>query len=185
MTAICIASGPSLTQSDIDKCRGSGRVVYVVNDVYKSAPWAEVLYACDGDWWDLHKGVPGFIGDKWTVSDAAAEKWGLKHIAGTSQGLFSTVEPICYGKHSGFQAISLAAYQGHRDIWLLGYDMGFEAGTKKHYFGEHPRGVARPSQYADWIEHFRKAAPLIAEAGIKITNMTRTTALDCFERGRL
>ncbi len=185
MNAICIASGPSLTQTDIDKCRLSGRTVYVVNDVFKSVPWAGYLFAADGDWWDHHKGAQGFAGERWTINNQMADKWGLNHIEGTSSGLFSATEPICYGKHSGFQAIGLAAVHGHKDIWLLGYDLGFEPGTPKHFFGEHPRGVDRPSQYGDWIEHFNRAAPLIAEAGIKIINMTRKTALECFERGSL
>ncbi len=185
MSAVIIASGPSLIQSDIDKCRLTGRAVYVVNDVYKSAPWADYLYASDGDWWDHHKGAQSFQGERWTISNQVADRWGINYIPGTSDGLFSIQEPIVYGKHSGFQAIGLAANHGHKDIWLLGYDMGFEPGTPKHFFGEHPRGVDRPSQYADWIEHFRKAAPLIAEAGITITNMTRKTALECFERGTL
>lgn len=185
MTAICIASGPSLTQSDIDKCEDAKRSVYVVNDVYKLAPWANYLYAADIDWWNHHRGAQDFLGERWSISNQAADKWGLNHIPGTSDGLFSAETPIVYGKHSGYQAIGLAAWHGHKDIWLLGYDMGFEPNTKKHFFGEHPRGVDRPSQYQDWIEHFRKAAPVIAAAGIKITNMTRETALECFERDTL
>lgn len=185
MSAICIASGPSLTEADIEKCRRSGRKIYAVNDVYKLAPWANVLYAGDGDWWDYYNGAQGFTGERWTTNDAAALKWGLKHMPGTSQGLFHTDGLMCYGKHSGFQAINLAFLHGHRDIWLLGYDMGFERGTPKHFFGEHPQKINRMSQYADWIDHFNKAAPVMAKLGLKITNMTRTSALECFERGTL
>ena len=185
MKAICIASGPSLTIEDIEKCRLSGRAVYVVNDVYKVAPWGTVLYAGDGDWWDLHEGIPEFEGARWTTNDAAAKKWGLHHMPGTNQGLFHTEPPMCYGKNSGFQAINLAYLHGYRDIWLLGYDMGHEPNTPKHFFGEHPQKINRISQYPAWIEHFRKAAPIMAENGLKVTNMSRKTALECFERDTL
>lgn len=183
MAAICIASGPSLTLCDVEKCKRSGRVIYVINDVYKLAPWADILYACDGDWWDHHKGAVEFNGQRWTTSDAAAEKWGLAHMPGTNQKLFGIEPPMAYGKNSGFQAINLAFLHGHRDIWLLGYDMGFQAGTKKHFFGDHPRPIDRPSQYGAWIKHFRNAAPIMAENGLKIINKSRETALECFERG--
>ena len=185
MSAICIASGPSLTQIDVEKCRHSGRTVYAVNDVYKLAPWADILYAGDGDWWDLHKGVQDFAGERWTTNDQTAAKWGLNHMPGTSQGLFNIVPPMCYGKNSGFQAVNLAFLHGHRDIWLLGYDMGHEPGSPKHFFGEHPQKINRMSQYPAWVEHFRKAAPIMAENGLKITNMSRQTALECFERATL
>ena len=186
MSAICIASGPSITEDDIQKCRMyPGRKIYVVNDVYKLAPWADVLYACDGTWWDHHNGVQGFKGARWTTNDEAARRWGLNHMPGTSQGLFHTQPPMCYGKNSGFQAINLAYLHGHRDIWLLGYDLGHDSGEQKHFFGEHPRAIDRPSQYADWLEHYRKAAPVMEAAGLNIINMTRRTFLDCFERSSL
>ena len=182
VTAICIATGPSLTAEDVQAAYVAGCIGYAVNDAYKLAPWASVLYACDDDWWNLHEGVQDFQGERWTTNDEAAAKWGINHIPGTSAGLFGTEDIICYGKNSGFQAINLAYMHGHTDIMLLGYDMGFEPGTPKHFFGEHPRGIDRPSQYPEWIKHFNRAAPVIAEAGVKITNMTRQTALECFER---
>lgn len=185
MAAVCIASGPSLTVEDIYKCKRSGRSIYVVNDVYKLAPWADILYAADGDWWDYHKGAEKFNGQRWTTNDQAASKWGLCHMPGTSQKTFATEEPMAYGKNSGFQAINLAFLHGHKDIWLLGYDMGFEAGTKKHFFGNHPRTIDRPSVYADWIAHFKKAAPIMADNGLTIVNKSRRSALECFEMGNL
>ena len=183
--AICIASGPSLTEADLNLCRQSGRIIYVVNDVYKVAPWASILYAADGSWWDYHEGVPDFKGEKWSIDGACCARWDLNFIPGTSTKVFAIEEPIAYGKNSGFQALNLAYLQGHRDVWLLGYDMGHEPDEDKHFFGEHPQKINRTSQYQDWIDHFRKAKPLMDKAGLKVTNMTRKTALDMFERGNL
>ena len=61
-TVVCIASGPSLTQDQVDQVKGLNTIA--INDAYKLAPWANILYACDYQWWDWHKGVPDFKGYK-------------------------------------------------------------------------------------------------------------------------
>jgi hypothetical protein len=81
--AICIASGPSLTGDDLALCKQSGRTVYAVNDVYKVAPWADVLYAADTDWWDYHQGVPDFQGERWGCDPRCCDRWGLNYIPGS------------------------------------------------------------------------------------------------------
>lgn len=181
--AVCIASGPSLTIEDINLCMSTGRTVYAVSNVYTIAPDADVLYAADGDWWDLHEGVRSFKGERWCTDPLTCERWGLQHMPGTSSKVFAVEPPMAYGGHSGFQAINLAYLQGHRDIWLLGYDMGYEG--KKHFFGEHPQKINRTSNYNAWLKHFKKAKPLMDSAGLTITNMTRQTVLTVFDRGDL
>ncbi len=184
MNAICIASGPSLTQEDVNLCKNSGHSIYIVNDVYKLAPWADHLYAADRDWWDFHEGVQDFPGQKWHIDEKTCEKWGLNYIPYSSSKIFATESPIATGKNSGFQAINLAFLHGHREIWLLGYDLGFQPGTKKHFFGEHPQKINRPSQYDDWLAHYAKAKPIMEKNGLRIINMTNSTRLDIFEKGR-
>ena len=183
--AICIASGPSLTEADLILCKNSGRKIFIVNDVYTVAPWADVLHAADVDWWDYHKGVPDFKGEKWCINKQCSERWNLNYIPGTSKKIFATEKPIAYGKHSGFQLLNLAYLKGERDVWLLGYDMGHKPDEPKHFHGEHPQKINRVSRYDEWIKHFKKAKPLMDQAGLTVVNMTRTTALDMFERGML
>ena len=48
-TIVCIASGPSLTLGDVEACAGSA--VLTVNDGYRFAPWADVLFSADVKWW--------------------------------------------------------------------------------------------------------------------------------------
>ena len=45
-TVVCIGTGPSLTQADVDLCCSQARVI-AVNDAYRMAPLADVLYAAD------------------------------------------------------------------------------------------------------------------------------------------
>lgn len=184
-TAICIASGPSLTLEDVEYCRGKG-TVYAVKECHILAPWADVLYAADGDWWEKFKGCPEFAGRRWTVDPEIAIKYSLNCIKYETKLLWST-DPcvIATGHNSGFQAINLAALHGHERIILLGYDMGHAPGMDKHWWEqEHPR-ESRYSNYKKWIEHMDKAAPLIKQSGIEVLNATRCTAITCFPQVNL
>ena len=130
--AVLVASGPSLTQDDVDYCRGKARIL-VVNDCYKLASWADALYACDPAWWTLHKGAESFEGQRWTQSEKAAEMWNLNWIAGNhSPGLSLDDELIHFGHNSGYQALNLAVLFGVKKILLLGYDMQRTNG-KEHW----------------------------------------------------
>lgn len=182
-TAICIASGPSLTQADVDYCRGKGKV-YVVNDCYKLAPWADVLYACDYEWWKHHNGVPDFQGEKWTISHPAWAEYKLNLVGNLPATSPWSDRPghIATGRNSGFQALNLAVLQGAERVILLGYDMGLADDGKRHWFGEHPGQLKKQSDYARWIECFRLASRFIP---VPVINCTRRTALDCFPLARL
>jgi len=175
---VCIATGPSLTQEDVDYCRDKA-TVFAVNDSYKIAPWADVLYAADGTWWDHHKGVADFKGQRWTVNSQTAQKYGFNYIAGKSQITWSENKDfIATGGNSGFQALNLAAIQGAKKVILLGYDYGYDPKTQeRHFFGEHPAPLNRGSDYRIWIEHIYKAASLIK---IPVINCSRKTAIKCF-----
>lgn len=179
--AICIANGPSLTREDVEYCKGRGKV-YAVKEAYILAPWADVLYCADFDWWDRKRGVPEFTGEKWTVNDDTAKRWGLKHIPGTSSIEWGHDESmIAYGGNSGFQALNLAVVQGTSKVILLGYDYGYQ--TQKHWFDgtEHARD-SRRSDYPNWLERIDKAAKLIP---VPVVNCSRETAIQCFPRMRI
>lgn len=187
--ALIVASGPSLTGDDVDTAYTLGRSTYVVNDAYKMVPWADVLYACDGDWWDEHERAcrdPFLI--RWTTNNAAAEKYDLEHIPGRHHDAhpkcyFDTSgDGIIYGGNSGFQALNLAFAHGFRDVVLLGFDMGHRHYEKSHFFGDHPPHLMKPSPFSEWRDTFRRAAPVIKAAGMKVVNATRGGALECFPR---
>lgn len=181
-TIVCVASGASLTQSDVDRCRGKARVL-VVNDNYRLAPWADWIYACDGIWWDYHVDAvhASFAGECWTRDARAAGQYGLRWIeSAPSAGLSRDPKLIHEGCNSGYQAINLAYHFGARRIVLLGYDMG---GT--HWFGDHPQQIRRRSDYAACLAAFPALADDLADAGVKVVNCTRKTALDAFPRATI
>lgn len=179
---VVIAGGPSLTAADVDACRGRARVV-VVNDGYRLAPWADVLYAADPEWWAAHQGVPGFAGIKVSQNAKAAAKWGLRHVASVNEpGLSLDRSVIHQGQTSGYQAINLAVHLGAVRILLLGFDMKLGEGGAKHWFGDHPGELNKAGNYAGWVKNFPAMVPDLAKAGVEVVNCSRETAIDCFPR---
>lgn len=156
-------------------------------------PWADKLYGCDTRWWNYHKGVPDFPGEKWSThqKDAAAndkaqvaEDYGVNLVRGERAQFagFST-DPGCifYGDNSGFQAINLAVLLGSPYIVLVGYDMS--AKGKGHFFGKHPDGLHNQDNYERWVPEFDAAAAKLD--GVKIINATPDSALTSFETAQL
>lgn len=183
MKAIIIASGPSLTPDDVERCRGNGFVI-VVNDAYRLAPWADEVYACDGTWWDHHLQKTASFGvRRWTCNRDAAKQYGLRYI-GVRGDVNWSDDPafVASGGNSGFQALNLAYLWGFREAVLLGFDYGLGDGNKSHWFGDHPPNVRKSIPHQNWVSRIRKAKPLIDACGMRVTNCSRRTAIDCIER---
>lgn len=129
-------------------------------------PWADVLYAMDLAWWK-------------------------KYIAQVRQefnGLLFTQASDCFGVpkspapdfgNSGAGAIALAAECGATTIYLLGYDCQHTDG-KKHWHGDHPKGLGNAGVVAKWPRQFATVAQCYRH--VNIINCSRQTALTCFSR---
>lgn len=193
---IIAATGPSLNQNVADLCHAAHQAgthkIIAVNDAYRLLPFSDVLYACDATWWEVHKGCPGFLGEKWsshgckphpiTAADndktEVGKRYGLKLIQGKEADGFSLDQSIIhYGRSSGFQAINLAILFGSTWNGLVGFDMHSRRG--RHFFGDHPRPLLNSSSFESWVPYFRKAAAKLP-SHIKIVNCTSGSALDCF-----
>lgn len=182
-SCIVAATGPSLTPAVAAACHGT---VIAVNDAYRLLSGADVLYACDAKWWDVHGGCRDFAGERWSSHEAGnndklacAERYGLSLVAGAADEGFSlSPERIHYGSNSGFQAINLAILFGATRIALVGFDMHTPAG-RKHFFGDHPAGLVNNGNYERFIPAFERAAAKLP-AHIRIINCTPGSALRCF-----
>lgn len=84
--------------------------------------------------------------------------------------------------NSGAGAISLAEYCGAKRVLLLGYDCQ-HTGGKRHWFGNHPNGLANAGRVETWPAQFAKVAKKLQH--IDIINCSRATALTCFPRQEL
>lgn len=182
-----VATGPSLTPDVAEDCCGYRTIA--VNDAWRLLPWADVLYAADEDWWNIHEGCPEFTGEKWSHVRGdddhnkikCAADWDINLIVGAYRDGFSTKDGLIhYGSNSGFQAINLAMQFGATRIVLVGFDMQPVDG-KRHFFGDHPAPLRNGTPYTKFIPHFEKAAKLLP-AGIEIINATPGSALTCFKR---
>jgi len=175
------APGPSLVPVH------EGPVV-VVQDAWRTIPWADVLYGCDPSWWRYHKGTE-FKGEKWSTHEGpegstndkaeAQRLWGVRCVKGVSGAGFS-LDPsvIHYGDNSGFQAINLAILFGCKHIILVGFNMQ-KVGGKSHNFGEHPPELLSGTTYLPFVRHFEQAAKMLPQH-IRIVNATPDSALTCF-----
>jgi hypothetical protein len=188
-TAIVAAPGPSLTKEVAAACRGH-RIV-AVQDAYRLLPFAEALYGCDAKWWDHHGDCDGFAGEKWSshedgTNDKRQQFLRLRlHIVAGRGGKGFSVDPHCihYGCNSGFQAVNLAILFGAARIVLVGFDMR-EVNGKRHFFGDHPPGFTRVSDYRQFISAFEEAAKAMPD-GVEIVNATPGSALECFPMAEL
>lgn len=162
-----------------------------MNDAYRLLPYADILYACDEHWWQMHIAdvERSFFGERWTTHQAGPSiandksqlppEWRLNCAAGKESGGFSTDRTtLHYGGNSGFQAINLALLKGATRVVLVGFDMRVVAGAR-HFFGDHPEPLSNAADYRKFVRHFERAA---RECRVPIVNATPGSALDCFER---
>lgn len=185
--ALIVATGPSLTREDV-KLWSQNRRVYTVNDAYKWCDRIDVLYACDEQWWDVHHEATRHCNtNRWTTDLVTAQKYNLNHITGrhaddARKYFDASGHGIIYGGNSGFQALNLAYVLGIRNAVLLGFDMQDGPNGESHCFGDHPPSCDNPRPHKMWLDHWRKSAPEIAAAGMRVWNATRGGALDVFPR---
>lgn len=177
-TIVCVGGGPSLTKADVEAVRGRA-ITIAINDAYRLAPWADVLYACDNKWWTWHKGVPDFPRPKYAL-DRYASKWpGVTVLRNTgTQGLELDPRGLRTGRNSGYQAINLAVHLGAKRVVLLGYDMMPARDGKTHWFGHHPDKTSSP--YRLWRDEFKTIVKPLATLGVSVVNCSRKTNLEAF-----
>lgn len=198
----CIACGPSLTREQLELVRASGAKTAVVNDAYLVAPWAELLYACDGKWWQWHsaglaktwpwarytkdevkRALAAFAGQKATLqhpsntgTDPAVHR--LKNDSETTDkpdGLAARPDSLRTGRNSGYQLINLVAHSRPRRIVLVGYDMKHD-GRRSHAHDGHPAG-SNNDVYREFVPYFAGLPAALAAIGVEIVNSTLDTAI--------
>lgn len=172
-TFIICASGQSLTQADVNYCKGKGTVI-VINTTYKLAPWADVLYSCDKKWWKAYPEAMEFKGRKISVQCKLVEQIKTMDLPGLGLDVVHT------GGNSGYQAINWAFLQGAKKIVLLGFDMH---GT--HWHGDHGRGLPNAHPFAKWIKAFPRLAADLEKQDVEVINCTPGTKLTCFKQQKL
>lgn len=167
--AVVVASGPSLTALDCDRAATGADWMLAVNHSWQLARWAHALYAGDYAWWAAHHDrVPAHL-ERWTCSDAAAERFRLhRHRCGPAAAY-----------NSGQRAIELCIAKGFARILLLGFDCSVASG--KHWHADHAGGPAKNPDAAR-CEQWQAQFAGIAAEGAQILNCSRETAMTAFPR---
>jgi hypothetical protein len=179
-TAVCIATGPSLTPEQVETVKHSPVRCIGINDVGLTEDWLDIWYAADWQFWKHYQA-------RATASSALKVCADMAMRTGRIADLFlSTLdreraekfEPgfAISGGHSGFQALQLAISLGARKVILLGYDCR-PTGEKTNYFGRKPKALHRSSDYKSWPKYYRE---LRLPDGVEVFNATPGSAIDAF-----
>ncbi len=154
----------------------------VINDTFRLAPWAALLYAADGAWWRANQDAHAFAGQRVTVDFVP----GVEHLQNTgSTGYDPRPGCIRTGSNSGYQGVHVAAQAGAARILLCGFDM--RASARAHWFGPHRNGLVNTTAetYGRYIRRFDTLRPALEALGIQVLNCTPGSALTAFPMARL
>lgn len=166
---VLVAPGPSANAKRVRQIEQFGLPVAAVSTAYKLCSKPLFIAASDGDWWRVYNDVPPC--KHYTMCPVY-----LAPLAKRVHQIKMTAGVV----NSGVLALEVARRLNYRRIYLYGFDMH---GT--HFFGRYTNGLKNTQpkrraihlqQYADW----RKSNP-----ELNIVNITKGSALTCFERGCL
>lgn len=186
-TAVAIASGPSLTQQDVDYCRHKKATVATVNTSFRLAPWADIHYSNDHDWYQTYieeliknpaRKICGHPDYRHPAVETIAYDRDLI-------GINLESDFLCWNANSGGALIDLLAKLGHEKIILLGFDFSWD-GDKSHHHGDHPKHLQhRKPGFHRWVPYFKRIHEDSIALGIDVVNCTRRTELPFFRRAEL
>lgn len=131
-----------------------------VNTSFRTAPWADYIFAMDHDWHAAY-------GKE--ARSASKARIVAPHVIGGTE-----YRPIVAG-NSGAGAIKLAAELGAKEIILIGYDCQHTGGAA-HWHADHPAGMGNAGTVHKWPAQFAAIAAELP-ADVAVINCTRQTAL--------
>ncbi len=182
-----IASGPTAKKVGVEKLKDRINVI-AINENFRLAPFADVLYSCDAEWWTM-RGVPeakkfkgirlGFqVGIK-DVHNIKIKKIGTEYV---HELQFSEPGLLGSGGNSGFQMINLAVQFGATGIALIGYDMRMDQGM--HWHGAHSTPMRNPDQvrFDKWIKCIDNVSDKLKSINIDVVNCSEISMLTKYPR---
>lgn len=202
--AAVVAGGPSVTREHVGALKDRIHVV-AINTSYELCPWADALYACDHNWWNLmahkvsKKQAPEFKGLKVTQDKEACKSFPELKKLELRRLAKGNIDPICnellmerYGEiggggNSGFQVVNWLVQVGISAIALIGFDFKDFDG-KIHWHGRHPDSgpfvLPNPSasNFTKWTNTMTAAAPRLHAFGVDVVNCSERSALECFPK---
>lgn len=183
--AAIVASGPSAKKINFSTLAQKSRVKVIAIKESHHLCQPDVIYGCDAHWWRHNVGMPKFGGLRIAYDRSLSEQFPNIHLIDIAipedRVLFDTPGRIGSGGNSGFQALNLALQFGARLILLIGFDMHDRSGV--HWYGRNNWPQANnpgEDNFRRWRQAFKVSAPIIANAGIDVVNVTRFSELKSF-----
>ncbi len=192
-TGVLIATGPSLNARQIEyvhekRKRGKCRVI-AINEAgvarYKplAAPWADILYAADKDWWTFYK--PEFYGMRVSGEPVqGVQTWPLTLQDRGEPRMPREPGLAMHGGHSGFQALGLMLTLGVNRVIMLGYDAG---GPKRNCHENRDPFFTNPHRkqpvFQQWREIYNRVPGEWPE--VEFFNCSEFTQLQAFPKAIL
>lgn len=182
-TVVIAGNGPSLRLADMETARAAGCKIVVINQGAALAPWADLLWFCDRQWFDwpgnaaLVEGFAGIVAtlENYELRGRRADLWCLHNMG--RPGLFAENWGVCTGGNSGYQCINLAVHLGVKRILLLGFDM-----APGHWFGDYPKPT-QPGVYRDtMLPAFPALVAPLRKRGVEVLNCTPGSLLEVFPK---
>lgn len=176
MVVVVLASGPSLTQEDIDQTKGFTTIA--VNQTIFAAPHADYCYAYDDKWWEEYGQRAKDTGCECVSCSIKSHIFGVERVPKSSKKFDGT---FAIGSSSGAHAICFAMMLGATKIILLGFDCQHTDG-KRHHHEDYPKGFGNADRPERWVKEHEPIAEGAEMLGVRIINCTRQTALKCYEQ---
>jgi hypothetical protein len=174
---LCVATGPSLRRTDLDALRWIGERSIAANCGVFFAPWVGRHYAADEQWYRYYgwRTRPWYQGERYGAQTHRSDVKRWRHRLRWTEK----------GGNSGHHIIHMAVELGATRIAIIGYDHQ-HTGGKTHVHGDHPSrngmrmGNAQPAHV--WARRMPATARDLARRGVQLINLTRVTAIQCFDR---
>ena len=152
-----------------------------INDTFRLAPDASILYAADARWWAHNARIlRRWKGLKATAHNSVTDR-SIHILRPTGVSGFDPVPGhVRTGGNSGYQAIHLAAQCGAKRIVLFGFDMHNRHGS--HWHGQHQPPFNNPTRviFGLWIQRFATLVEPLRARSILVVNATPGSDLRCW-----
>lgn len=208
-TIVCIGTGPSLTDRQVEVARGKGFQLFGCNRTFVDFANLDLCFGNDLKFWERYMPLLEEYTENGTQpkrvatgSKEAAERWPVLEYfepifkPGLSVPRETGQQQIHHGHGAGYSLVNVAYLSGADQIILLGYDLKYpknydarnrDPGGQRHYFGEYEEPLQHwPSERInkDGVhEELCELYQTVAEQGlVEIINCSADSALECFPR---
>lgn len=176
-----VASGESAKAVGVEALRDRIHVIAINNSI-ELCPWADMIYACDVNWWRLHRGAPDFKGLKVTQDKIAKTMYSdliRIDVPANADDIKTEIGTVGAGGNSGFQALNLAVQLGATGIALVGIDC-----IGDHWHGRHLPPCTNPSEsnFIRWRKAFDGAQQKLIAMGVDVVNCSPISTIKAYPK---